>query len=60
MTQLSNTGRLNLRGGWTLVRKNLFSFTASRGFFWTLAVGWMMAPLLLYLLVWLAAAAKAA
>ncbi len=57
MTQLSNTGRLNLRGGWTLVRKNLFSFTASRGFFWTLAVGWMMAPLL-YLLVWLAAAGE--
>ncbi len=46
---------LNLRGGWALIRKNLFSFTASRGFFWTLAVGWMMAPLL-YLLVWLAAA----
>lgn len=46
---------LNLRGGMALVRKSLFSFTASRGFFWTLAVSWMMAPLIL-MFVWVAAA----
>lgn len=45
----------NLRGGKALIRKSLFSFVASRGFFWTLAVSWMMPPLIL-LFVWTAAA----
>lgn len=46
---------INLRGGWALVRKSLFSYTASRGFFWTLAVGWMVGPLV-YMFVWMTAA----
>lgn len=46
---------LNLRGGMALIGKSLFSFIASRGFFWTLAVSWMMPPLIL-LFVWTAAA----
>lgn len=45
----------NLRGGWALVQKSLFSYTASRGFFWTLAVGWMVGPLV-YMFVWMTAA----
>jgi ABC-2 type transport system permease protein len=51
---LEGTG-LNLQGGMALIRKSLFSFIASRGFFWTLAVSWMMPPLIL-LFVWTAAA----
>jgi ABC-2 type transport system permease protein len=39
------------------VRKSLFSYTASPGFFWTLALGWMMGPLV-YLFVWAAAAGQ--
>lgn len=46
---------MNLRGGIALVRKSLFSFMASRGFFWTLSISWMMGPLV-FLFVWLAAA----
>lgn len=42
---------MNLRGGFALVKKSLFSFMASRGFFWTLALGWMMGPMV-YLFVW--------
>lgn len=45
---------MNLRGGVALVKKSLFSFMASRGFFWTLALGWMMGPLV-YLFVWITA-----
>lgn len=44
-----------MRGGIALIRKSLFSYMASRGFFWTLAVSWMMGPLV-FLFVWLAAA----
>lgn len=46
---------MNFRGGMALVRKSLFSFMASRGFFWTLAISWMMGPLV-FLFVWIAAA----
>lgn len=46
---------VNLRGGWALVQKSLFSYTASRGFFWTLALGWMVGPLV-YMFVWMTAA----
>lgn len=46
---------MNFRGGIALIRKSLFSFMASRGFFWTLAVSWMMGPLV-FLFVWVAAA----
>lgn len=46
---------LNVRGGWGLVKKSLFSYMSSRGFFWTLAVAWTMGPLV-YLFVWITAA----
>ena len=46
---------MNWRGGWALIRKSLLSFLSARGFFWTLAVGWMIGPLV-YLFVWRAAA----
>ncbi|MDD5934586.1 MAG: ABC-2 family transporter protein [Clostridiales bacterium] len=46
---------MNLKGGFALMKKSLFGFTTSRGFFWTLAFGWMMMPLV-YMLVWIAAA----
>lgn len=46
---------MNMQGGWALVRKSFFSYTASRGFFWTLAFGWMVAPLV-YMFVWMTAA----
>jgi ABC-2 type transport system permease protein len=46
---------MNLRGGLALVQKSLFSYTSSRGFFWTLAFGWMMPPLV-FMFVWVAAA----
>jgi ABC-2 type transport system permease protein len=48
---------INIRGGWVLVKKSLFSYMSSRGFFWTLAISWMMGPLV-YLFVWLTAAGK--
>jgi ABC-2 type transport system permease protein len=48
---------MNLRGGWALIRKSLFSYMSARGFFWTLAVGWLMGPLV-YLFVWTTAAAS--
>ncbi len=48
---------MNLRGGIALIRKSLFSYMASRGFFWTLAVSWMMGPLI-FLFVWVAAAGE--
>lgn len=46
---------MNLPGGLALVRKSLFSYTASTGFFWTLSLGWMMGPLV-YLFAWLVVA----
>ena len=46
---------MNIRGGLALIRKSLFSYMASRGFFWTLAVSWMMGPLV-FLFVWVAVA----
>jgi len=46
---------MNFRGGIALIRKSLFSYMASRGFFWTLAISWMMGPLI-FLFVWAAAA----
>lgn len=46
---------MNLRGGLALISKALFSYTSSKGFFWTLSLGWMMGPLV-YLFVWLVAA----
>ena len=45
---------VNLRGGRALLSKQLFSLFVSRGFFWTLTFGWM-APILIYLFVWITA-----
>lgn len=50
---------VNIRGGWGLVKKSLFSNMSSRGFFWTLAIAWMMGPLV-YLFVWITAAGNGA
>lgn len=46
---------MNLRGGLALIRRSVTSYMASRAFFWTLAMGWMMGPLV-YLFVWITAA----
>jgi ABC-2 type transport system permease protein len=43
---------MNWRGGLELIRRSLFGWMAGRGFFWSLALGWMM-PSLVYLFVWL-------
>lgn len=45
---------MNIKGGIALIKKSFFSYTASRGFFWTLALGWMMMPLI-YMFVWIVA-----
>ena len=50
---------MNLRGGWALIRRSLFSYMSQRGFFWTLTLGWMMAPLV-YLFAWTTAAGQGA
>lgn len=50
---------MNLRGGIALIKKSFFSYTATRGFFWTLALGWMMMPII-YMLVWVVAAGNSA
>ncbi|MBI9046610.1 MAG: ABC-2 family transporter protein [Anaerolineaceae bacterium] len=46
---------MNLRGGLALMRSTWSSWMQHRGFFFLLAFGWMM-PMLVYLLVWTAAA----
>jgi len=43
-----------VRGEIALIRKSLFSYMASRVFFWTLAFSWMMGPLV-FMFVWIAA-----
>ena len=48
---------MNLRGGLALIRRSVTSYMASRAFFWTLALGWMMGPLV-YLFVWITAAGR--
>ncbi|HHV28110.1 ABC transporter permease [Acetivibrio mesophilus] len=45
---------MNFRGGIALIKKSLFSYMASKGFFWTLTLGWMLLPLI-YMLVWIVA-----
>lgn len=45
---------MNPRGGWAIIKGQLFGFFAEKGFFWTLALGWMTGPVI-YLLVWMAA-----
>lgn len=50
---------MNLRGGIALIKGSLMDFTTSRGFFWTLAFGWMSGPLI-YMFVWSMAAGQGA
>lgn len=47
----------HLRAGLELIRRSLFGWMAGRGFFWSLALGWMM-PSLVYLFVWMQAAVE--
>jgi ABC-2 type transport system permease protein len=42
---------MNFRGGMALIKGSLLEFMTSKGFFWTLAFGWMAGPLI-YLFVW--------
>lgn len=46
---------MNHRGGWALIQNTWQSWLQHRGFFFLLAFGWML-PLLVYMLVWSAAA----
>ncbi len=46
---------LNLRGGWALVKNTWLMWLQHRSFFFLLAFGWMIQPLI-YLLVWSTAA----
>lgn len=48
---------MNLRGGVALIKSSLLDFTTSKGFFWTLALGWMAGPLI-YMFVWSVAAGQ--
>jgi len=47
----------NLRGGWALMRATWASWLQYRSFFFVLAFGWMIPPLI-YLLVWSTAASQ--
>lgn len=49
---------LNLRGAWALVRRTWLSWMKDRSFFFLLAFGWMIPPLI-YLFVWSTAAGDA-
>jgi len=46
---------LNLRGGWALIKSTWLSWLQHRSFFFLLAFGWMIPPLI-YLFVWSTAA----
>lgn len=46
---------MNLRGGWALIKGTWLSWLQHRGFFFLLAFGWMIPPLI-YLFVWSTAA----
>ncbi len=50
-----NGQTVNHRGGWALVKSTWSSWLQHRGFFFLLAFGWMMPPLI-YLFVWSTAA----
>lgn len=45
---------MKLKGGIALIKSSFLSFTASRGFYWTLTFGWMLTPLI-YMFVWVSA-----
>jgi ABC-2 type transport system permease protein len=46
---------MNLRGAWALIKRTWASWLQQRGFFFLLAFGWMIPPMV-YLFVWSAAA----
>ena len=46
---------MNFRGGLALIKRTWMSWLQARGFFWVLAFGWMIPPLI-YLFVWSTAA----
>ncbi len=46
---------MNWRGGWALIQRTWLSWMQHRGFFFLLAFGWMIPPLI-YLFVWATAA----
>ena len=46
---------MNWRGGWALVKRSWSSWLQYRSFFFVLAFGWMIPPLI-YLFVWSTAA----
>lgn len=46
---------MNHRGGWALIKGTWLSWVQHRSFFFILAFGWMIPPLI-YLLVWSTAA----
>lgn len=48
---------MNHQGGWELIKSTWQSWLQHRGFFFLLAFGWML-PLLVYLMVWSAAAGE--
>jgi ABC-2 type transport system permease protein len=49
---------MNLRGGWALIKNSWASWLQHRNFFFLLAFGWMIPPLI-YLFVWSTAAGRA-
>lgn len=49
---------MNHRGGWALIQSTWLSWMQHRGFFFLLAFGWMVPPLI-YLFVWTTAAGEA-
>lgn len=48
---------MNHQGGWELIKNTWQSWLQHRGFFFLLAFGWML-PLLVYLMIWSAAASE--
>lgn len=48
---------MNFRGGLALIKRTWMSWLQARGFFWVLAFGWMIPPLI-YLFVWSTAAGE--
>lgn len=50
---------LNVRGGWALIRRTWLMWVQHRSFFFLLAFGWMISPLI-YLFVWSTAAGEGA
>ena len=46
---------MNVRAGWMLIQRTWLSWMQSRSFFYILAFGWMVGPLI-YLFVWSTAA----